>query len=379
MDRKLHRLDSTYPGQCLYLVDGGGVVFSETQNRFVGLDAAGVAAYRAFNAGVGVHELRASHDGSRFSSPPAASEDGLETIHALSQGIFPGEDTSPEWPALHDPLSANLEIHGIPVFLEYPAGPFQNLCLDYFRNCSVTTRPAQCHLQAQQKGNRWAIHINGGEFLSGLQGKQIGLGLLHAARALLYAEAQYDIAFHAAMVAGQGRGVMLCAPRESGKSTLTAHLVARGFDLLADEPTLLHLDTASVSPLHFPVSLKEGSWNVLAHEWPQLAAAPVHLRSDGMKIRLLHPPRLAAQPQRLTHIVFPEYNPSSAGYAERLSPLRSLSSLNEGGMLPARRLKRDTFEAFLRLIMDTPSYAMQYASLERAEQIIDDLPHTARD
>jgi hypothetical protein len=167
--------------------------------------------------------------------------------------------------------------------------------------------------------------------------------------------------------------MMLCAPRESGKSTLTGYLVARGFDLLADEPTLLHLDTGSVSPLHFPVSLKEGSWDVLGPEWPQLARAPVHVRSDRMKIRLLHPPNLPALPRRLTHIIFPEYSPSSAGYVERLSPLRSLNFLNEGGMLLASQLKRDTFEAFLRLIMNTPAYAMQYASLEMAEQIMDDL------
>jgi hypothetical protein len=375
MDGKLHRLDGTSPGQYLYLVDDGGVVFSETQNRFVGLDAAGVAAYRAFDAGADVQELRACHEGSRSSAPPGASEDGLETLHALSRGIFPGGDISPEWPALSYPISAsaNLDLHGIPVCLEYPAGPLEDVCLDYFRNCPATTRPAQCHLQAQQEADSWAIRINGSEFLSGLHGQQIGLGLLHAARALLYAEAKYDIAFHAAMVAGRDKGIMLCAPRESGKSTLTAYLIARGFDLLADEPTLLHLDTASASPLPFPLSLKEGSWDVLGHEWPQLAGAPVHLRSDGMKIRLLHPPRLPVLPQRLTHIVFPEYSPSAAGCVERFSPLRSLSFLNEGGMLLASQLKRDTFEAFLRLIMNTPAYAIQYASLEMAEQMIDDL------
>jgi hypothetical protein len=92
-----------------------------------------------------------------------------------------------------------------------------------------------------------------------------------------------------------------------------------------------------------------------------------------MKIRLLHPPRLPALPQRLTHIVFPEYSPSSVGYVERLSPLRSLGFLNEGGMLLAGRLKRDKFEAFLRLMIHTPAYAIQYASLKMAEKIMDDL------
>ena len=172
------------------------------------------------------------------------------------------------------------------------------------------------------------------------------------------------------------RGVLLCAPREGGKSTLAAYLVTQGFELLTDEPALLDLDRCAVSPLDLPISLKEGSWAVLRHEWPQMAGTPTHVRSDGVKIRLLHPPRarLSALPRRITHIAFPKYCASSEAYTEQLSPLRTVKLLNEGGMILARHFARDTFEAFLRLVCITPAYVVRYASVQEASRMIGKLP-----
>jgi len=365
------RITTTCARQWLYLLGDEGVVYSEAQNRFAGLDAAGVAAYRAFDAGAQMEDLRFI----RADRPSSASDDGLKAIHALSRGNFPAGDARWDWPIVDKPRTSNIVIHNIPVLLEYPAGPLENLCRDYFRNCQATMQLARCHLSAQREEDGWTIYANGRELLSSLRDGQIGLGLLHSARSLLYAEAEYDIAFHAAMVADRDCGVMLCAPRESGKSTLAAYLMAHGFDLLTDEPALLKLDTGSVASLRLPVALKEGSWTVLQHDWPQLSRAPIHIRSDGMKIRLLHPLEtgFSAHSRRLTHILFPHYYPTSVPHAERLSPLHTLNLLNEGGMLLGKYFDRRRFEAFLRFVCLTPAYMIRYASLEEAMHMIHDL------
>jgi hypothetical protein len=353
----------------LYLIADEGVVYSETQNRFAGLNAAGVSAYQAFDSGVATEDLRGVSD-QRDSS--AVSDDGLEAVFALSRGTFPTQDNRQEWQQLEYRARANIEINGIPVLLEYPTGPLEELCRDYFRNCLPGKQPARYHLCVQRKGDSWAIYGNGCELLSSLRDEQLGLGLLHAARSLMYFNAEYDVAFHAAIVADGDRGVMLCAPREFGKSTLAAYLVAQGFDLVTDEPALLHLDACTVSSLLLPVSLKEGSWAVLRQEWPQLASAPTHVRSDGVKIRLLHPPRTSpsASSRHLTHIVFPEYGLAYTGSTERLSPLGTLSLLNEGGMILPKDGTRDKFEKFLRLVCSIPAYIVQYDSLVDAERMI---------
>jgi len=46
------------PDQWLYLLGEGGVIYSERTNRFAGLDAGGVSAYLAFQAGASPKELR---------------------------------------------------------------------------------------------------------------------------------------------------------------------------------------------------------------------------------------------------------------------------------------------------------------------------------
>jgi len=174
------------------------------------------------------------------------------------------------------------------------------------------------------------------------------------------------------MVADDDCGIMLCAPRECGKSTLAAYLIAQGFDLLADEPALFHLKDWSVSPLHMPISLKEGSWSILQRHLPQVADAPVHLRSDGTRLHMVYPPpqHCSMRSRRLTHIVFPRFAPSSPEECEKLSLLQTLRLLGEGGMLLANKFTREDFEILLHSLSRTPACRLQYTSLEEAHRML---------
>lgn len=370
-NRNVERIACAAPGQWLYLFGDEGVVYSETQNRFAGLDAAGTAAFRAFDAGATIDDLR-SHKIHNDTLRPAHT---LKSIHALAQGIFPDEDIPAEQPHFsfdlrNEPLSANIELGGVPIRLEIPAGPLDRLCRDYFRNCPVSDRPAIAILSARYEKGQWSIHVNGRRFFTLDHEQQIGLGLMHAARSLLYAKTRYDVAFHAAMVANAGCGVLLSAPRERGKSTLAAFLIAHGFDLLADEPALLQLDTSSVLALPLPISLKEGSWPLFAGQLPRFEQSPMHIRSDGTKIRLLHPPQYSSAPHRITHIVFPHYSPSLPPQIEPVSPFLALRLLSEGGMRLAPHLSGSNFELFLTFICETARYRLRYTSLREASQML---------
>jgi len=378
---RLRSIACALPGQWLYLLgDEGGVVYSQTQNRFAGLSAAGISAYRALDAGASVEDL-GTHWAGAARHP--ASADGMDTIAALARGLFPAEDPLLELLPLQHPMTANIKIHDIPAAVEFPREPLEDLCRDYFRNCPAGAGSAKFRIHSQYKENGWTVYVNDWGLLSSLADRQLGLGFLHAARSLLYAESRYDAAFHAAMVANNACGVLLSGPREAGKSTLAAYLAARGFDLLTDEPALLDLDAGCVSSLSFPLSLKEQSWRVLGDPWTQLgtqlarssvhADSPIHVRSDGIRIKLLHLPRRSTQSRLLTHIVFPEYRPSCATRAERLQPLQCLHLLNEAGMILAKDLPRHKFEALLRMICMAPSYRLQYSSLAEAASTIGSL------
>jgi hypothetical protein len=368
------RIVSTRPQQWLYLLGNDGVIYSEVHNRFAGLDAAGVSAYLAFNAGATLQDLVGL---SVVHGTASTSYAALKGVYELSQGIFPGEDTPAAWPAF-DPskctgtATATIEIDGIPVSIQYPPEPLASLCRDYLSSCPITNRQPRCCLSAQPTGDGWSIYVNGHEFLALHNEHQLGLGLLHAARSMLYAQGKYDIAFHAAMVARGNSGILLSAPRECGKSTLAAYLVAQGFDLLTDEPALLHLDSRSVQSLRLPISLKHSSWPILGGLWPALTHAPTHIRSDGTKIRLVHPSeeRFSSRPRPLTQIVFPHYSRDAEARAESVSPFHTLSLLSSGGMLLARHISRDSFEDFLKLLCLTPAWRIHYNSLDQANNML---------
>ena len=73
------------------------------------------------------------------------------------------------------------------------------------------------------------------------------------------------VIIHAAVIEKAGRAAVLPAPPGSGKSTLCAALVGRGWRLLSDELTLIRVSDSAIVPLPRPISLKNGSIDVIEH------------------------------------------------------------------------------------------------------------------
>jgi hypothetical protein len=96
-------------------------------------------------------------------------------------------------------------------------------------------------------------------------------------------------AVHAAALHRNGRCILLAGASGAGKSTLTAALVAAGFELMADDTTVLARDTLEARAVPFAICLKEGAWELLRTRFPDLDGRPIHDRLDGKKVRYLLP------------------------------------------------------------------------------------------
>lgn len=121
---------------------------------------------------------------------------------------------------------------------------------------------------------------------------------------------QYLI-LHAAVVERGGLAMILPAPPGSGKSTLCAGLIHRGWRLLSDELTVLDLDTGLVVPVPRPVSLKNASIDVIGRFAPEARFSPVVRDTTKGSVAHFKPPlsavERAAEQARPAWVVLPRW------------------------------------------------------------------------
>lgn len=125
------------------------------------------------------------------------------------------------------------------------------------------------------------------------------------------AHAHQFLVIHAAVVEKGGRAALLPAPPGSGKSTLCAGLVHRGWRLMSDELALIDIHSGLVRGMARPVNLKNRSIDVLRAFAPQAVLTPPVPDTQKGTVALMQPPlesvgrvRESAQP---TWAILPKY------------------------------------------------------------------------
>jgi HprK-related kinase A len=186
---------------------------------------------------------------------------------------------------------------------------------------------------------------------------------------------QYLI-FHAAVVERSGRALLLPAPPGSGKSTLCAGLVHRGWRLLSDELALIDFATASVIPLPRPVSLKNTSIDVIRAFAPTAALSrPVRDTTKGTVAHMRAPTesvRRAMETARPGWIVFPRYEAGAAARLTALSKGRGLMEMAGSGFNYSVHGRRG-FELLARVVDMCACHEFAYGDLEEAATVFDAL------
>lgn len=190
---------------------------------------------------------------------------------------------------------------------------------------------------------------------------------------------QYLI-IHAAVVERGGQALLLPAPPGSGKSTLCAALVSRGWRLLSDELSLVSPDTGNVAALVRPISLKNASIAVIGRFAPEMLIGPtVH---DTLKGSVAHvkPPidsvRQQADPAKPRWVVTPRY---AAGQPACLQPLakgRTFIQLADSAFNYELH-GRQGFDVIGDLVASCDCYEFSYSDLDEAVAIFDDMAAAA--
>jgi hypothetical protein len=178
--------------------------------------------------------------------------------------------------------------------------------------------------------------------------------------------------FHAGVVGTGASCVLLPAAAGSGKSSLTAALVHRGFRYFSDEVALIEPFSFHVSPMPLAMCIKSTGWDLMARYYPEILSLPVHVRSDGKVLHYIPPPAVAAEqiPLPVRHIIFPRYEQNAPTRLARVKRSEALGRLMGECLALRQRLDHENVRQIVGWIAGIECYELTFSSLETAAQLV---------
>jgi len=191
---------------------------------------------------------------------------------------------------------------------------------------------------------------------------------------------QQYLIIHAAVVAHADRALILPAPPGSGKSTLCAALVQRGWRLLSDELAIIDPQSGKLVPLPRPVSLKNASIDIIQNFAPDAVLNPPVFETVKGTVAHMRPPsqsiRDAAIPALPAWVVFPRYQPDSAAILTPLGKAEALMQLADNAFNYTLH-GRNGFETLAGLVDRADCFEFSYARLDEAIAVFAQLANPA--
>lgn len=171
---------------------------------------------------------------------------------------------------------------------------------------------------------------------------------------------------HAGCVARHGRGVVMSAPMEAGKSTLVTALILSGFDYLSDEFAAIDLSDGHLHPHPAPVALDPGSFPLFPRLEPKTPTDPARWLLRAGDVR----PGSLSGPVPPGLVILPDFQPDSQCRLQRIGRRETLAALVDQ-TLNLRTLGGIVFASLGRLVRSVPAYRLVFDDLEDACMTID--------
>ena len=184
------------------------------------------------------------------------------------------------------------------------------------------------------------------------------------------------LVIHSAVVEKNGRALILPAPPGSGKSTLCAALVTRGWRLLSDELALVTLDEISVVPMCRPLSLKNESIQIIQDfEATVTLGSPALDTSKGMVVHMRAPSESVMRSGEKAvpaWIVFPKYEAGAAAQLKEHPKAAAFMQIADNSFNYSMLGLRG-FETIAKLVDRCECYEFKYSNLNEAIAIFNTL------
>jgi hypothetical protein len=176
---------------------------------------------------------------------------------------------------------------------------------------------------------------------------------------------------HAGVVSWEGRAVLMAAPPDFGKTSLTAALTARGFGYLSDEAALFRPGSTVVYPL--PRSLWVGEGAVRAIDALRDVAL-VRGASSTEPMFHVHPedlrPGAIGEACPVGLLVFPAYAPGERTRLEPVSKADALVRLTSS-TFNFEAYGRQAFDTLALLVAEARAFLLPMGDLDEAVRLVE--------
>jgi hypothetical protein len=388
------------PDLVLLPLDDDVVVFSEKAQSLVGLNASAAFVLRMLQEGTSASEIAEALVSEGITPPEEAARWVTTVLDALgSQGLLANraapagrrgqasEDEeylarlarkmppyAPFQPALERRYRL-LETCGLIRFAHVAQVRLVDAVIGHFAidNCSVPTTVIDIQAVTLEDGHFRSDAYRDGE-PAGFVMRLSGVGPLAKGALIQAAVNAHDFLFciHSGVV-GTGKScILLPAAAGSGKSSLTAALIQRGFGYFSDEVALIERTTLLVPPVPIAICVKSTGWDLMARYYPEISTLPIHRRGDGKVVRYIPPPAGAAQqpPAPVSHIIFPRYDKDAPTELKPIARSEALRRLMGECQALRQRLDRENVANLIRWIAGIDCYALTFSSLDEAAELV---------
>lgn len=184
------------------------------------------------------------------------------------------------------------------------------------------------------------------------------------------------VQLHAATLAYNGQAVVLAGPSGTGKSTLAAGLLSRGWSYLSDEFALINPDTLHVHPFPKALCIKAGAFDLV-----QRLKLPLWRRRHYVKalkgqvgyVRVRDVARqVATTPCPIRFVIFPKYTEGRDAFLYPISRAQAAFSLT-GCAFNRNALGAQAISVLSQVVRNTECFGLESGPIDETCDLIEAL------